>query len=109
MSSSTFDRETLLDLVVNAIPLGIILFFIVVFVVLNPFGSAPVQTALQFTIMIAMFVGLGLLTYISGRAISNAEKELEEHRAELATADAAEPDAGVAVAADGESDEEDEE
>ncbi|WP_435195315.1 DUF6684 family protein [Natronomonas sp. EA1] len=95
MSSSTFDRETLLDLVVNAIPLGIILFFMLVFVVLNPFGSAPVQTALQFTIMLVMFVALGILSYYSARAISNAEKELEEEPAEFAEPQAAFADAEI--------------
>lgn len=77
MTSRTFDRETILDLTVNMIPLGIMLFFIGVFVVLNPFGSDPVATALQMSIMVVMVVALTALTYYSGRAISNAEDELE--------------------------------
>lgn len=74
----SFDRETLLDLTVNAIPLGIILFFVVVFLVYNPFGVAPVETALQMTILVVMFFALGLLTYYSGRAIAESESEADD-------------------------------
>lgn len=73
-----FDRETLLDLVVNAIPLGIMLFFIAVFVLVNPFGSDPVGTAIQLSIVGVTFLALLVLTYVSGKAISESEKELEE-------------------------------
>jgi membrane protein implicated in regulation of membrane protease activity len=79
MTSRTFDRETILDLTVNMIPLGIMLFFIGVFALLSPFGSNPVATALQMAIMLVMVLALSALTYYSGRAISNAEDELEEH------------------------------
>lgn len=77
-SAVPFDRETLLDLVVNAIPLGIMLFFIAVFLLVNPFGSDPVGTAIQITIVGVTFVALFVLTYVSGKAISAAERELEE-------------------------------
>ena len=78
MNIGSFDRETLLDLVVNAIPLVMMAFFIVVFAVFNPFGSDPASTAIQFSIVIVTFGALFLLTYYSGRAISRAEAELEE-------------------------------
>ncbi|PSP97642.1 hypothetical protein BRC89_10900 [Halobacteriales archaeon QS_4_70_19] len=81
--AKTFDRETLLDLVVNAIPLGIILFFILVFALVNPFGSDPVNTAIQFSIMIVTGLALLVLTYVSGKAVSEAEDELEEQGLEL--------------------------
>jgi hypothetical protein len=77
-SAVPFDRETLLDLVVNAIPLGIMLFFIAVFLLVNPFGSDPVGTAIQITIVGVTFLALFILTYVSGKAISESEKELEE-------------------------------
>ena len=77
-SAVPFDRETLLDLVVNAIPLGIMLFFIAVFLLVNPFGSDPVGTAIQITIVGVTFLALFVLTYVSGKAISAAERELEE-------------------------------
>lgn len=77
MSSRTFDRETMLDLVVNAVPLGIMLFFIVVFLAINPFGPNPVHTALQFSIVGVTFFALLVLTYHSARVISDAEAEME--------------------------------
>lgn len=77
MAPRTFDRETLLDLTVNLVPLGIMIFFVGVFVLLNPFGLDPVGTAIQMTIMVVMVVSLAALTYVSGRAISNAEREME--------------------------------
>jgi len=77
-SAVPFDRETLLDLVVNAIPLGIMLFFMAVFLLVNPFGSDPVGTAIQLTIIGVTFLALLVLTYVSGKAISESERELEE-------------------------------
>ena len=77
MLPSTFDRETILDLTVNMIPLGILLFFIVAFGLVNPFGWDNVISSLQFGILIASFVLLAILTYYSGKAISKAEAEME--------------------------------
>lgn len=84
MSSETFDRETLLDLVVNAIPLAMMAFFVILFAVFNPFGADLANQALQFSIVIITFGALFILTYYSGRAISNAEAELEAQEAEAA-------------------------
>jgi len=68
-----FEKDTLLDLTVNFIPLGIIGFFIVAFAIFPAFGTDPVFTGMQFTLMIAMFLLLAVLTYWAGRAIQNAE------------------------------------
>ena len=76
-SAAPFDRDTLLDLAVNAIPLGIMLFFIAVFLLVNPFGSDPAGTAIQISIVGVTFLALFVLTYVSGKAISESEKELE--------------------------------
>ncbi|MFB6204912.1 MAG: DUF6684 family protein [Haloglomus sp.] len=81
--TKTFDRETLLDLVVNAIPLGMIAFFLLVFVLFNPFGSNPVDTAIQMALLVVPFAALAFLTYISGKAVSEAEDELREQGLEL--------------------------
>ncbi|SDF85607.1 DUF6684 family protein [Halorientalis regularis] len=78
MLPSTFDRETILDLTVNMIPLGILLFFIVAFGLVNPFGWNNVISTIQFGILIAAFVLLAVLTYYSGKAISKAEAEMED-------------------------------
>jgi len=77
MSERIFDRETLLDISVNIIPLGIILFFIVAYTVVGDYPSAPLVTVVQMSIMVLTGLGLVILTYYSGRAISTAERGAE--------------------------------
>lgn len=77
MASSVFDRETMLDLLVNIIPLAILVFFIGLFVVANPFGGNPVYTYLQFAIVGLTFVLLLILTYFSARAVATDERRIE--------------------------------
>ena len=72
-----FEKETLLDLTVNVIPLGIILFFIGAFAVVPAFGVDPVFSGLQFALMITMFLLLAVLTYYAGKAVEGAEAENE--------------------------------
>jgi hypothetical protein len=72
-----FDRETLLDLTVNVIPLVIILFFVVVFAVVSPFGFSAVDTTIQYALLLGPFVALAILTYYAGKAISRDEEKLE--------------------------------
>jgi hypothetical protein len=86
-----FDRDTLLDLTVNFIPLFIILFFIVGYVVYNPFGVDQVSRILQYVLLIAPFVLLAILTYLSGKAIATAEKTAPVYLPGGATVDDAEP------------------
>jgi len=74
MQSETFDRETILDLMVNFIPLGIILFFIGTFAVFAPWGFELMPSGLMFAVMGVMFLALLLLTYLSGKAIPGDEK-----------------------------------
>jgi hypothetical protein len=90
-----FDEETLLDLIVNAVPLAIMLFFVVVFAVLNPFGWDPVTTALQFSIVLVTFAALAILTYYSGKAIQESEEALETAPEAYAEPQAAAADAGT--------------
>lgn len=74
MRSSVFDKDTLLDLTVNLIPLGIIAFFIVVFLFFNPWGT---QNLLEYTIshllMLFTFIGLAVLTYVAAVKIEGSE------------------------------------
>ena len=74
MSERTFDRETLLDLTVNVIPLGIILFFVALFLVIRPWEQNLFVTAVSMGLLVVPFVGLAVLTYFSGRAIAGAEQ-----------------------------------
>ena len=74
METKIFDRETILDLMVNFIPLGIIFFFIAAFAVVDPWGFDLVASGLMFAIMGIMFVALAILTYLSAKAIAGDEK-----------------------------------
>jgi hypothetical protein len=79
MSTRVFDRETLLDLLVNVVPLVILLFFIGLFLVYDPFGyETSIYTYLQIGIVGVTFLALAYLTYASGKAIATDEKRLED-------------------------------
>lgn len=77
MSLLGFEKETLLDLTVNLIPLGIIGFFIAAFVAVPAFGVDPVFSTLQIALMGTMFAGLAILSYYTGKAIEGAEGHAE--------------------------------
>jgi hypothetical protein len=78
MSLFGFEKETLLDLTVNMIPLGILLFFIAAFAVVPAFGVDPVFSTMQFALVGSMFVLLAILTYYTGKAVEGAEQQMEE-------------------------------
>lgn len=77
MDSSVFDRETLLDLSVNIIPLGIMAFFVILFAVAPAFEFDPVIVTIQMGLIIIPFIGLAIITYYSGRAVAKDEQKLE--------------------------------
>ena len=74
MEAKIFDRETMLDLVVNFIPLGILLFFIAMFAVVTPWGFDVRTSGVMLGLMIVPFVALAVLTYVSAKAIAGDEK-----------------------------------
>lgn len=74
-TNEIFDKETILDLTVNFVPLFIILFFIGVLLVTNPWsdiGSFGLIIALG--LHVVPFVSLALLTYVSAKIIAGDEK-----------------------------------
>jgi ABC-type antimicrobial peptide transport system permease subunit len=73
MANEIFDRETRLDLLVNIIPLFILGFFIVAFLVFTPFGIDPLASSIQFGLIAIPFVLLTVLTYFAGRAVAGSE------------------------------------
>jgi hypothetical protein len=79
MSERLFDRETLLDLTVNVIPLGILAFFVAAYAVIGSFPDDPVVVLIQMSIILLTAGGLAVLTYYSGKAISGAEEEMDEY------------------------------
>jgi hypothetical protein len=92
--TATFDKETLLDLVVNVIPLAIMLLFAVGFVVYDPFGGDRLGRLLQFGLLAFPFVALAILTYLSGKAIAGDEKRGPVYPPGQATVDGIEPSEG---------------
>jgi len=82
MTEKIFDRETLLDLTVNIIPLGILLFFIAAFAIFPTWGVDPLITGLQFAIVGVTAILLTILTYYAGKAVSKAEQEMEAAEAD---------------------------
>jgi hypothetical protein len=76
MSSTIFDKDTLLDLTVNIVPLAILAFFLVAFVVMNPWGAGfGFERVLQFAIVGLTFVALAILTYVAAVRIEGEEAE----------------------------------
>jgi len=74
MNLGVFDKDTILDLTVNIVPLAILGFFFLAFLVLNPWGGGfTLERGLQFVLVGWMFVGLAVLTYLAAVKIEGEE------------------------------------
>ncbi|WP_435360727.1 DUF6684 family protein [Haloarchaeobius sp. DFWS5] len=75
-----FDKDTILDLTVNIIPLGIMLFFLVLFVpsIYGPWPWESTYSLLQVALIVVPFIGLAVLTYFSALAIEGDAVESEQ-------------------------------
>ncbi|QDX39659.1 DUF6684 family protein [Salarchaeum sp. JOR-1] len=72
MTADLLDKDVLLDLTVNFIPLAIIAFFAVLFVVFNPWASEGLfGMVLQISILAIWFVALAILTYAAAKRIED--------------------------------------
>jgi len=91
MLPETFDRETALDLVVNAVPLGMLVGFVLLFVLDTPYGIDPVATAIQLTLVLVPLGALVVLSYHAAKAVEAAEAEAEVDAEAGETGDEAEP------------------
>lgn len=69
MATPIFDRETWLDITVNIIPLGIIGFFLALFLIVSPWQIAGLTSFVSFGLLVVPFVGLALLTYFAAQFI----------------------------------------
>lgn len=78
-----FTREHLLNVTVNVIPLGIILFFTVFFLVFSPWEFAALPVGLLVLLHAVPFVLLAILTYFAARAIEVEPGETDEEGIEL--------------------------
>lgn len=65
MTDSVFDREKILDISVNIIPMVIIAFFVVVSLAMSPYPSNLFIDAITIMLHVIPFVCLALLTYIA--------------------------------------------
>jgi len=95
MLPETFDRETALDLVVNAVPLGMLVGFVLLFVLDTPYGIDPVVSAIQLTLVLVPLGALVVLSYHAAKAVEAAEAEAEADAESATEAEAeAAPEAG---------------
>jgi Cu/Ag efflux pump CusA len=78
MSRRAFDAEITLDLAVNAIPFLIIGFFVAVFALFNPWGFDPLQSTIQFAILIHTMLSLAVVTWVAARVIETDERTRHE-------------------------------
>lgn len=70
MTDRLFTKDVLLDVSVNIIPLGIILFFTGMYLLVSPWElTASPLGVVQFLPILIGFVGLAVLTYIGARKI----------------------------------------
>lgn len=74
MNFDIFDKDTMLDLTVNFVPLGILAFFIVGYVVVQPWsGGNLLEAVVAHLLMIFTFLALAVLTYVAAVKIEGGE------------------------------------
>ncbi len=69
MPYSVFDRDTLLDIVVNIVPLIILVFFFVLFFFSTPYPRNLLYQWLSLILIVIPFVLLGLLTWVAAHYV----------------------------------------
>ncbi|WP_440008323.1 DUF6684 family protein [Halomicrococcus sp. SG-WS-1] len=67
MPHSIWNRETLLDITVNLVPLFILLFFTVMYAVWTPWTGEPLIYAMMHVLTVLPLLLLALLTYIAAQ------------------------------------------
>lgn len=73
MSFRNLTDETVLDLTVNLIPLGILAFMDALFWVINPWGWDPLMIAVSHFLTLFPLAVLALVTYVSGVIVQRDE------------------------------------
>lgn len=70
MALDSFTREVLIDVSVNFIPISILVAFLVLFVVVAPWGIGfTLSTAIQLSLIVLPLVGVAVLTYVAAGKI----------------------------------------
>lgn len=68
------DKETVLDLMVNIIPMAMLVFFIGLFLLKNPWDFNLSLTVVSHLQLIIPFVATGLLTYFAAKAVARDDQ-----------------------------------
>ncbi|QLC33942.1 cox cluster protein [Halarchaeum sp. CBA1220] len=72
--SSVFEKDVLLDIAVNIIPLVIMVAFAAVFWIVDPWaGDTLFSRVLQYALIVVPFIGLAILTYVAANRIEVVE------------------------------------
>jgi hypothetical protein len=82
-----FTAETLLDLTVNFIPIGILVGMELLFLVHNPWDWDPWIVFWMHFLTVFPLLMLTLLTYVSGRVIQRDEQRLGGHEGSVEATD----------------------
>ncbi len=69
MAESVFSKDTLLNLMVNIIPLGIIVCFFIPFIFFNAWGNGGLVGKLNIALLVIPFIALSALTYVAAQKI----------------------------------------
>ncbi|MGB9986361.1 DUF6684 family protein [Salarchaeum japonicum] len=70
MTANLLDKDVLLDLTVNFVPLAILAFFTAMFVVFNPWADEGLfGLVLQYALLVLPFIALAILTYAAAKRI----------------------------------------
>jgi len=77
MSVLNLTKDTLLDLAVNFIPLGMLAFFDALFWIFNPWGWDLWFVFWAHVLTVIPFVLLTVLTFVSGRVVQRDERRVE--------------------------------
>lgn len=70
-------RETLGDVLVNLVPLGVLAGFVALFVVATPYARDPVYTTVQLSLVAVPALVLLVVTYYALKAVDAAERAAE--------------------------------
>ncbi|GAD52118.1 hypothetical protein MBEHAL_0878 [Halarchaeum acidiphilum MH1-52-1] len=69
-----FERDVLLDIAVNIIPLAMIIVFAAAFFVVNPWANdTTFSRVLQYALLVIPFVCLAVVTFVAARRVEVVE------------------------------------
>jgi uncharacterized membrane protein len=74
-TDSRFDRRTLLDIVVNIAPIGVLLFFTLLFLGYGSYPSNAVVTVVQVSLILIPVLVVLVITYYAAKAVTRDERE----------------------------------